>query len=385
MYRKLDVLDPAHYEGVRRHFLQAEPLPHFAYTSPDFFDVEMDAIFLKHWVFIGRSDQVAAPGNYMTTTVAGTPLVIIRPAADVVRCYVNSCRHRGTQLVSGSGAIKRFRCPYHAWSYDLDGKLTGAPGMKEVPGFDFAEYGLKQVRCETWEGFIWVCLDDNAAPLVKTLGNFTELFASYRFGDMMCTRVKAYDLTCNWKAYVENAMEAYHTPFVHKASIGKQTCELIESTGAWCGLLERHEGTVAVLKGTIPSFPPVPKLEGLAAQGTIFALLYPGTMFGCTRDCMWWLDPQPMAADHTHVVIGSCFPRTTVARADFTTGVSPYYARWDKSLPEDNSISELQHRGLAPRLRLSGRLSREEPLVHVFDNWVLDQVLGTAREQGPAS
>jgi hypothetical protein len=171
-------------------------------------------------------------------------------------------------------------------------------------------------------------------------------------------------------------MEAYHTPFVHKATLGHQRCTVMDSRGAWCALHEAHAGTEAVLKGNASPFPPIADLQGPPAQGTIFALIYPGTMFGCTRDCMWWLDSQPVAADRTRVVIGSCFPKSTVARADFDKHVGLYYGRWDKSIPEDNWISELQNVGLAPRLRIKGRLGIEEPLVHVFNNWVLDRVLG---------
>jgi choline monooxygenase len=376
VYQPVDIFDPALYRGVRRPHLEAEPLPHLCYTSPSFFDAEMETIFLTQWIFSGRGDQIPNAGDYMTSTVAGTPLVIVRGKNMEIRCFVNSCRHRGTRLVSGTGNAKRFLCPYHAWSFDIDGHLKKAPGMHQVPGFRLEDYGLKEIRCEGWGGFIWINLDDQAPPLLDWLGNLTTEFESYKYEDMVCTRVKEYDLRCNWKAYVENAMEAYHTPFVHKATLGHQRCTVMDSHGAWCALHEAHAGTEAVLKGNTSPFPPIADLQGWPAKGTMFALIYPGTMFGCTRDCMWWLDSQPVAADRTRVVIGSCFPKSTVARADFDQHVGLYYGRWDKSIPEDNWISELQNVGLAPRLRINGRLGVEEPLVHVFNNWVLDRVLG---------
>jgi choline monooxygenase len=143
VYQPIDIFDPAIYQGVRRPHLEAEPLPHVCYTSPGFFDAEMETIFLTQWIFSGRGDQIPQVGDYMTATVAGTPLVIVRDRNMEIRCFVNSCRHRGTRLVSGTGNAKRFLCPYHAWSFDLDGHLKKAPGMKQVPGFRLEDYGLK--------------------------------------------------------------------------------------------------------------------------------------------------------------------------------------------------------------------------------------------------
>jgi phenylpropionate dioxygenase-like ring-hydroxylating dioxygenase large terminal subunit len=113
----------------------------------------------------------------------------------------------------------------------------------------------------------------------------------------------------------------------------------------------------------------------MAAQGSWYPLLYPSTMFGCTYDCMWWLELHPMGPEKTKLIVGSCFPRSTVERPDFEEVAERYYKRWDISIPEDNHISELQQRGLASPLARQGRLARAEPLVHTFGNWVLDHVL----------
>jgi phenylpropionate dioxygenase-like ring-hydroxylating dioxygenase large terminal subunit len=120
----------------------------------------------------------------------------------------------------------------------------------------------------------------------------------------------------------------------------------------------------------------MPHLQGMAAQGSWYPLLYPSTMFGCTYDCMWWLELHPMGPEKTKLIVGSCFPRSSAARPDFEEVVQRYYRRWDISIPEDNHISELQQRGLSSPLARQGRLAHAEPLVHTFGNWVLDHVLG---------
>src|SRR4030095_6049700 len=123
-------------------------------------------------------------------------------------------------------------------------------------------------------------------------------------------------------------------------------------------------------------FPRIPTLEGKAAKGSYYPLIFPSTMFGSTIDCMWWRALQPLSASRTRLIVGSSFPRATAARPDFDEIVQRYYKRWDLSIPEDNQISERQQDGVSPRFSNPGRLPPAEPLVHVFNNWVLDHVLG---------
>ena len=370
-----NVLDPQLYDAVRLPLSEAEPLPPWCYTDEGFYRAEVERIFLRQWNLLGRLDMVPTPGSYFTVTFVGVPLLIVRDKDGAVKCFVNSCRHRGTPLVSGSGQAMMLSCPYHAWTYATDGRLVSAPGMQGVRNFNVADYPLRRVRLESWGGFVFVNFDEGAPTLRSALGNVPAFLDCYGFEDMVCTRRKEYDLACNWKAYVENAMEAYHTPTVHKSSIGLQVCDVVESTGEWVGLHEEHEGTEAILEEDESPFPFIPTLSGLAAKGTFFVLLYPSTMLGCTRDCMWWLEVQPIGPARTKVIIGSVFPRATVARPDFEEVVKLYYKRWDKALPEDNWVSELQHKGLTPYFKTSARLSTYEPLVHTFGNWVLNKVL----------
>lgn len=370
-----NVFDPSLYEPVRLPLATAEPLPPWCYTTDQFYRAEVERIFLKTWNFIGRLEMVPTPGSYYALNFVGVPLLIVRDKDETVRAFLNSCRHRGTPLVKGCGTTRMLTCPYHSWTFATDGRLVSAPGMRDAPGFSLEDYGLKPVRLETWAGFIFVNFDDEAPPLSAHLGNVADHLGSYRFEDIIVTRRKEYDLKCNWKAYVENAMEAYHTPTVHKASIGLQVCNVVDSAGEWVGLHEEHEGTEAILEGDESPFPFIPSLTGLADKGTYFVLIYPSTMLACTRDCAWWLEVQPLGPARSKVVIGSMFPKTTAARPDFEEVVKLYYKRWDKSLPEDNWVSELQHEGLSPYFKTSARLSSLEPLVHTFGNWVLDKVL----------
>lgn len=374
------LFSPAAYAAVRRPLAEAETLPPVCYTSEAFFRREVERIFMRAWNFIGRADRIPKRGDYFAFDFVGVPVVVVRGDDGAVRAFANSCRHRGSVVAQGEGTCRAFRCPYHSWAYGLDGRLLSAPEIDQTRNFDFADYGLVPIRLESWGGFLFITFDERAAPLSDWLGDLPERLASYRFDDMVCVRRKEYMLECNWKVYVENAMEAYHVPTVHRSTLQRQkgpTAQKQPTRGEWIALWKEHEGSRALLTGDT-GFPAIDSLEGQAARGTWYPLIYPSTMFGATRDCMWWLELHPLSAARTRLIVGSSFPRKTVERADFAEIVERYYRRWDISIPEDNDISKLQQKGLGSPFARPGRLTHLEPLVHDLANWVLDRVLDGA-------
>lgn len=370
-----NLFDSTHYEDVRRPLIEASTLPSWCYTSEAFYQREVEQIFLKQWNFAGRLDEIPDSGDYMSLDFCGESVIVIRGKDDVVRAFANVCRHRSARLLEGRGRCRTIVCPYHSWVYDLDGTLLRMKGMEQTAGFDPAENGLIPLQVESWAGFLFVSFANDVMPLEEHLGDMTEQYASYRFADMLCVRRRSYDLKCNWKLYIENAMEDYHTATVHKDSIGNQDCVPVSTKGQWAAIHLEAADTIAVLTEDNTTLPHIEKLSGLAAKGTYFSVIYPGTFFATHQDCMWWLQLLPHAPDRTTVVIGSCFPRSSIAREAFAREVLKYYARWDKALPEDNAISERQQQGLNSRSSRPGRLSYYEPCVHAIANWVLDQTI----------
>jgi len=371
-----NIFDPAHYEKARLPVLEAETLPPWCYTSQAFYDREVERVFKTCWNFIGRADELAKPGDYAAYDLVGEPVLIVRDRAGTLRAFANSCRHRGTRLLDGTGNARAIVCPYHGWAYGLNGDRLGAAGMEETQGFEKRDYGLCPIRLETWDGYIFINFDAKAVGLREYLGDLPERLASYNLADMVCTRRLEYDLGCNWKIYLENAMEDYHTPYVHRQSIGAQHTVPEASRGAWGGIHMAADKSIAVLAEDIGhAFPWIASLQGKPAEGTYFLTVYPSTFFALTQDCMWWLQQFPQGPARTKVVVGSCFPKSTVARPDFAEKAAYYYRRWDKSLPEDNAISERQQAGLQSSFASPGRLSVREPMVRDIGNWILDRVL----------
>jgi choline monooxygenase len=369
------LFDPDLYASVRKPLLEAEALPAWCYTSDEFYRREVESIFGKCWNFVARVDELPSPGSYLVFDLIGESVIIVRDQDNEVRAFVNSCRHRGTRLLEGTGECRLITCPYHAWAFAPSGKLVAAPGMEDSKNFNFNEWGLIPVRLETWAGYMFICFDTKAPPLNEYLGDLPEKFASYNLDEMICVRRQEYELACNWKIFVENAIEDYHTPTVHRKSIGKQVTEREDTRGNWDAIHHPSDKTIAILPGDTTPFPHIEGLTGRTATGTYFTAIYPSTFFATTQDCMWWLQTIPLGPRRMRVIHGACFPRSTVARGDFGDVVERYYRRWDKSIPEDNGIAEQQQAGLESSLARPGRLSIREPLVHAMANWILDRVL----------
>ena len=249
------MFDPELYENLRLPATEAETLPPWCYSSREWYQAEVERLHMKVWNFLGRTDRVAIPGDYFTTEYAGIPLIIVRGEDDQVRAFSNSCRHRGARVVDGEGNCSAFTCPYHGWTYLLDGTLRNAREMDDTVGFEFEDYGLIQVRLETWDGFIFVNFDDEAEGLLDYLGDAPEVLKSYNCGDLVCTRIKTHEVHCNWKIHIENAMEDYHVPNVHGVSIGKKDVDHfpVDTKGNWFNMRERHDEYTFMQRGVLPN------------------------------------------------------------------------------------------------------------------------------------
>jgi choline monooxygenase len=385
------IFDPVRYLDVRKPLLDAHGLPADCYTSEAFFKREMQTVFASSWFMVGRDDQVPNAGNFITFDQADISLIVLRDQAGQLRAFVNACRHRGARLLDvpndkSCGHARAIVCPYHAWTYALDGSLRGALGMEETRDFDRADYGLLPARVDCSLGFIWACLDEHAPPLLEWLGELPERLSTYHLEDMVTARVVTHDVDCNWKVWVENFMEGYHVPTVHRASISKHKAvnfpETPSGNGQYTAIFEQHDGTLALLEGDT-GFAPIETLSGESTRGSRFMLVYPTTMLALTIDAMWSFQCLPISAEKTRIVHTSLFPRSRTLQSDFDEVAQRYFKRQDMVVAEDNVISVQQQRGLRLPMVQPGRFATKERIVHALDNWVLDRVLAAAHQQMP--
>ncbi len=191
------------------------------YTDPAVFEAEQEHIFAREWIFACHESEIRNPGDYVTLTVAGSPIFVTRDDSAIVRAFYNTCRHRGAQVLADEcGHAREFRCPYHAWVYAPNGELLSVPGEDayayEGSGFSKDRFGLVPVRADSIHGLVFVCLDRDAPTLAEFLGNAVEVLAR----PLATARLEvmhrgSYPLRANWKCYAENARDGYHVPFVH--------------------------------------------------------------------------------------------------------------------------------------------------------------------------
>lgn len=217
---------------------EAYTIPAPWYTDQRVADLELKNVFSRNWQAVGRKDQVAKPGDYLTTTVANEPVVVVRGSDNVLRAFYNVCRHHAmTVMNEPCGHAQHLRCPYHGWTYNLEGELRGMTEFEGVKNFARADNGLVPIKVETWENFVFVNLDPHSGTLHDYLGALVGLAKPLGFGGLQFVERRSYVLQCNWKVYVDNFLDGgYHVPHMHKglSSVLDYTKYTIENVDRTC-------------------------------------------------------------------------------------------------------------------------------------------------------
>jgi choline monooxygenase len=371
------------FHGVRKPLPEAETLPPSCYTSQEFYDLEVQSIFRKKWILLGRADEWKEPGAFKCYNRFGIPFFIVKDQNGRIRAFANSCRHRGSEILSGSGTAPRFICPYHSWSYALDGSLRGASGMENNPSFDKSQYGLFEIKLDIWQTFVFVNFSADCQSLAGQMGDLDGYLDPYDFENVVTVGRDEYVVNTNWKALVENSMEWLHHPTVHKSSIAGKVATIERNVvlgvpGEYLLIQSLAKGVSRATLENDKGFPPVSTLKGATRDGSHYVLLYPFAMLGCDVDSVWYKQMIPEGPDKVRNIATYCFHKETMARSDFDEIAPKYYRRFQKVVMEDNAAMERQLVGLRSPFALPGRYSDREILVHKIDNWVLDHIFPQA-------
>jgi choline monooxygenase len=329
------------------------------YTDARIAELELQNVFSRTWQSVGRATQVEKPGQYVTATVAGEPIVAVRGSDGTLRAFYNVCRHHAmTVMNEPCGHAQHMRCPYHGWTYNLEGELRGMTEFEGVSNFDRAQNGLVPVRVETWENFIFVNLDPHAAPLWDFLGALVGLARPLNFGGLQFVERRSYIQQCNWKVYVDNFLDGgYHVPHMHKGlnSVLDYTNYTIENVGRCCV----QSSPVAVDKSSEASAAATRK-----GDRAYYFWQYPNFMLNWYEG---YLDTNlviPLGVDRCEVIFDFYFGDTSEAQMRYireSMGVS------ERVQQEDIVICDGVQRGLSSRAYQAGRLSvRREAGEHLF-------------------
>jgi phenylpropionate dioxygenase-like ring-hydroxylating dioxygenase large terminal subunit len=212
------------YEAARtappRGFPALPDIPAGRYTDPRFFRLEMAHLWRKSWLLAAHGDELPTPGSFLTWDLAGEPVVLVRGEDAVVRAFYNTCRHRGAPVaMAARGSVRRLTCPYHGWSYALDGRLLGVRDAQDFGDLDFSTRSLVQVRCEAFGNLLFVNFDPHAPSLLEWLGPIAAEWEEFQFDQCRLAARHVFDLECNWKIAMEANTEVYHVRSIHPTTV----------------------------------------------------------------------------------------------------------------------------------------------------------------------
>jgi Rieske 2Fe-2S family protein len=346
------------------------------YTDPTFLARELDGLFGRMWFYAGRSEDAATPGQYFLRALNGYDIVVSRNSTGDVRAFHNVCRHRGTRIcVDAAGHFPgSIQCPYHAWTYDLDGRLIGAPHMDEVPHFRRADYPLQPVHAAEWDGHVFLNLGANPGPLAEQLGPLVGKFRSWRMQDLRRGHRIVYDVKANWKLIIQNYNECLHCPNLHPA-LNKLSHYLsgdnepLQPTYMG-GRMDLRPGIQTLsMDGTCPR-EIFPGLSAEDARRVYYYCVFPNLMLSLHPDYMLTHTLWPIAADRTINVCEWHFQPSELARPDFNA--SDCIEFWDMTNRQDWHVCELSQAGIANPAYVPGPYSNREDLLYAFDKFIVE-------------
>ena len=371
-------LTQSEISAVRAPLAQASLLPARVYDDPTIFRLERERIFGRSWLPLCHVSQIENPGEYVSRVLLGEPVIAMRSREGDIKVMSNVCRHRNTTLLRGSGVCKaRIVCPYHGWTYGLDGKLLAAPFMDQAEGFARREISLHDFRHEIWNGFLFVVLGGQAPPLAETLAALQPEIEPYHFEEMEWFELRRATVDWNWKISLENFSEAYHQPWVHPSTAEHEfpaAMARYEDTNNSYSLFRLHQA-----KGqAFPLF--ADAVEGIPDAFRRFVTvfnIYPYFHVLTDAAVPMILDFNILDAQRHEMVWSILMPKGSHARPDIADEVAKFLDFIAPIHMEDTDVCTGVSQGVKSKFTIPGRLSHMEKAVHQFHNWWLDRMLGS--------
>ena len=369
------------FDSSTRDFLSADTLPPQCYTSLQFHEFEVEAIFHKEWLCLGHVGQLPGPGDYFTVTIANDPLIVLRDESGEVRVLSAVCRHRGMVLAEGTGHCDRLlTCPYHGWSYDLRGDLVGAPDMGRTRGFDKRRIRLPSLRAEVWKGFIFANYAQDAEPLATQLAAVEPIIEHYRMDNLQFTHPSSYTFDANWKILMENGIECYHCSRLHR---GYHDCA--PSHNQLPEPLPEHKSVIVTQVRTThrdaaftpPTFkalfPVLPDLTEDERHRMTWVAILPNVLLSLQSDNVHYFLLTPTGPERVAAAVGWLYPHSTVTMSTFEELFRHQVEVHRPIIDQDRLACSGVQKGLHSTLAARGRFAwEEEPVAH-FGRWLIER------------
>jgi phenylpropionate dioxygenase-like ring-hydroxylating dioxygenase large terminal subunit len=363
-------------ETARLALPQARTLPAASYTDEAWFAHEAETCLQSGWLCAAHVSQLSAPGAVLPIEFVGEPILLVHGDDGVIRALSRVCPHRAADILPADCSARRsvLTCPYHRWSFGLDGRLIGAPHMQGAADFEKSEFSLATIRSEIWQGFVFVNLDGTAPPLEREFAAFTETVAPWRMAELELAISLDWDCHFNWKVMVENWIESYH----HLGPHSKTLNVFMPAQDTWSeppnpAFIHAHlpmtgRDAAPVLEAIRnnepgPGFLPLPGLSAQAqAEWSVF-VGFPCFMLLTARDRVIWYRLQPISASRCKLTTTTLIARENAALANYAELLAAETKMLRDFHMEDMEVNEAVQRGLSSRHVRRGRLSHlEEPV-----------------------
>lgn len=376
------VLDDAFFASLESSVIpteQAESLPPLCYTDASFYEFEKSAVFDHEWLCVGRSSWVAETGEYFTTTIVGEPIIVVRDKEGTLRAMSSVCQHRAMLVAEGHGQRRAFVCPYHHWTYALDGRLIGAPAMDKSCDFDKTQSGLPNFKVEVWEGFVFINFDADAAPLGPRLQSVSDIIAGYALGKAEGERPgEPSRFAWNWKVMFENNNDGYHANKLHQGALHDFVPShlarfpvLPDDTAGYYrtnGTLHADASFNATQRALLPIFP---GLDEAGRNRMVFANIPPTLSLVLTSDMVIYMilradGPETHLLDQGVLVAPGAMRDPT-----FKHRMAMNMNAAMEIVSQDLHVDELVQVGLRSRFAPRGRYSWQEGAQQAFNSWLV--------------
>ncbi|TQS43187.1 aromatic ring-hydroxylating oxygenase subunit alpha [Cryptosporangium phraense] len=366
-------------------------LPPRSYTSPEFYEFERDAVFGDSWLYLCHVSEVASPGDVLPITVAGEPLVVTRDQSGEIHVLSSLCRHRSYPVIAEPANTRSLRCPYHYWSYGLDGRLQNAPSMD--PAHRLADlkatYCLPSFPVEIWQGFVFTHLGDDPEPLWPTLERLAPEFAAHRTSEMVVGGgLVLKDQPWNWKNMMENALEAYHTSFIHRGYHENAPARLVEfldfDPDTENGIMRyapflQEDGGFLQEDGKA-AFPVIDGLTKEQRSRVVYAAVPPTMFVSMKPDSMMVFRITPDAHDRLTHSVTWLFPPATVQMPEFDELMAKLRGFFDVINGQDAEANANMFAGLSARNAARGPFSPQEATLPQLNGWLLRRYRAALRK-----
>ena len=356
----------------------SKTLPRKFYTEPDILNQEFKKIFHNNWVCIGRDSDLTTKGQYITIQLGSESIIVLKSNKDKIKAFFNVCRHRGTRICnSNEGKFsKTIQCPYHGWTYDLNGKLVGSPLMEAVNDFNKSDYPLFPIKIKQWKGFLFINLNENPSNLNETFKPINNLLHSWELKNLCVIDKKRYAVNCNWKLIIQNYCECYHCPMIHPqlAEIhnylgGKNNLYSGPFLGGYMNFNSDKESITPSGKYCCP---PIKGIKGRDLHRVYYYSLFPNMLLSLHPEYVMYHTVWPNGVDKCIVNCSWLFLEENAN--NHKNSIYEAIDFWDKTNKQDWEICEYSQLGINSKKYSPSPYSGQESLLAAFDEYYINQM-----------